>query len=25
MDTLWAGWRSGYVRSADEQNQAGCL
>lgn len=25
MDTLWAGWRSGYVRSADEQNEAGCL
>ncbi len=25
MDTLWAGWRSRYVRSADEQNEAGCL
>jgi len=25
VDTLWAGWRSGYVRSADEQNEAGCL
>ena len=25
MDTLWAGWRSRYVRSADEWNQAGCL
>ncbi|MFH1330783.1 MAG: HIT domain-containing protein [Actinomycetota bacterium] len=25
MDTLWAGWRSRYVRSADEWNEAGCL
>jgi ATP adenylyltransferase len=25
VDTLWAGWRSGYVRTADEQNEAGCL
>jgi ATP adenylyltransferase len=25
MDTLWAGWRASYVRSADERNQAGCL
>jgi len=22
---MWAGWRSRYVRSADEWNQAGCL
>jgi ATP adenylyltransferase len=25
MEILWAGWRSEYVRSADEQNDAGCL
>ena len=25
VDTLWAGWRSRYVRSADEWNEAGCL
>ncbi|MBM3694907.1 MAG: HIT domain-containing protein [Actinobacteria bacterium] len=25
METLWAGWRSRYVRSADEWNEAGCL
>jgi ATP adenylyltransferase len=25
VDTLWAGWRSRYVRSADEWNETGCL
>ena len=25
MEILWAGWRSGYVRSADEMNADGCL
>ena len=25
MEILWAGWRSGYVRSADEMNAEGCL
>ncbi|HSQ37355.1 MAG TPA: HIT domain-containing protein [Acidimicrobiia bacterium] len=25
MDHMWAGWRSRYVRSADEMNEAGCL
>jgi ATP adenylyltransferase len=25
VDILWAGWRSEYVRSADDRNQQGCL
>jgi ATP adenylyltransferase len=25
VDVIWAGWRSRYVRSADEWNQSGCL
>ena len=25
MDILWAGWRSRYVRTADEMNAEGCL
>ena len=25
VEHLWAGWRSRYVRSADEENEAGCL
>ena len=25
MEILWAGWRSEYVKSADERNEAGCL